>query len=386
MRIALVYKQLQESGGSEGQVHRLAGYLAGRGDDVHVFCARVRGPVPEGVTVHRMRSVLPLGRMTHMLAFSRWARRATAREEARRGRFDIKHAFGRSVGQDVYRLGGGCHRTYLEHAHALDRPPWLRPLLRAVPYHRLKLRLEDQALARAPFVITNSRMTRDDLLFRYDLIPERTAVVPNGVALDRFSADPPGDLAARRARLGVGEGDEVVLFLGSGYARKGLEPALRAIARLAADRPRLRLLVVGRDPDVAGWERCAVRLGVRERCVFLGPREDPEQLYPLADVYLLPTAYDPAANSTFEALACGVPVVTSEMNGASEILTEGVDGSVVTTPVHPDDVARALVYWLDHPDRRAVRAAARACAERYPADASAAAIREVYEQILAVRS
>jgi len=382
MRIALVDTHLQESRGPRGRVHRLARHLASRGDDVHVFCAHAGGTVPDGVRVHRMRTLLPLGRVARLLAFARWARRAVAREEARRGRFDVEQGFGRGGGRDVCHLAG-CHRAELE--HALDGPAWLHPLRRALPSRRLDARLEERALAGAPFVITGSTLTRDDAVFRYGLLSERTAVVPDGVALERFGATPPDELAAQRARLGVSGDDEVVVFLGDGYARGGLGAALRSLARLQADRPRLRLLVVGREPDVEAWERRALGIGVRERCVFVGPR-DPEPLYGLADVLVLPTAYDPAAPATLEALASGVPVVTSEMNGASEVLTEGIDGSVVPAPVHPDDVARALVYWLDHPDRDAVHAATRACAERYPVEGSAEATRSVYERIVAVRS
>src|SRR5262245_64873783 len=158
VRVAIVFKRFADTGGSERQVALLSRQLAQRGDDVHVFCASVRSALPAGVTAHVMPRLVP-GRTLGLLAFSAWARRAVARQ----GPFDVRHAFGRTVGQDVYRLGGGRHRTYLEQAHALDRPAWLRPLLRRLPYQVVKVRIEERALAPAAArrIITNSGMTRD---------------------------------------------------------------------------------------------------------------------------------------------------------------------------------------------------------------------------------
>ena len=382
MRVAIVFKRFADTGGSERQVALLARQLAARGDDVHVFCASVRSALPAGVTAHVMPRLVP-GRTLGLLAFSAWARRAVARHEP----FDVRHAFGRTVGQDVYRLGGGCHRTYLEHAHALDRPAWLRPLLRRLPYQVVKVRIEERALApsAARRIITNSSMTRDDLVFRYGLDPARVHVVPNGTDLARFRPPVAGEREELRRELGLPADAEVALFLGTGFARKGLEPTLRALARLAPARPRLLLLVAGRDRRPAHWQALATALRVADRVRFLGPRGDPERLYRAADVFVLPTAYDPAANSTLEALASGLPVVTSAANGAGEILREGRHGTVVPAPVHPGDVADALAAWLERADRPAVAAACRARAEEFPAEDSCAAMLEIYREVVAAR-
>lgn len=386
MKVALVFKRLADSGGSERQVSMLARQLAARGDEVHVFCASVRCSVPAGVQVHVMPR-LPLGRTLGLLAFSAWARRAIAAHEAAAGAFDVRHAFGRTAGQDVYRLGGGCHRSYLEQAHALDRPAWLRPLLRRLPYQLVKARIEERALCAGPRlrVIANSGMVRDDLAFRYGLPPSAVHVVPNGTDLQRFRPPLPGERAALRAEFGLAPEAEVALFLGTGYARKGLEATLRALALLASARPRLRLLVVGRERRPAFWRGRARRLGVEHAVLWLGPRSDPERLYRAADVLVLPTAYDPAANSTVEALASGLPVVTSSSNGAGEIL-DAATGSVLPAPVHPGDVAEALAAWLDRRGQPAVAAACRSRAERFPGEESCSAMLDVYRDLLAART
>ncbi|GJM20207.1 MAG: hypothetical protein DHS20C15_01220 [Planctomycetota bacterium] len=295
----------------------------------------------------------------------------------------MTHAFGRTRGQSVYRVGGGCHPTYLAHAHALDRPTWLRRWLRRTPFQRWKARLEQRTLtgSQSPHVITNSEMVRDDLSFRYGVSGDRLHVVRNGVDLKRFR--PATELERQRSResLGLDPEHHAVLFLGSGYARKGLEATLRAAALLATRDPQLRLLVGGRDKRSDQWRALARKLGVADRMHWLGSVARPEELYWAADCYTLPTTYDPSANSTLEALASGVPVVTTTMNGASEILVEGEHGSVITTPVSPHELAKAWERWLQRMPDAALAQSLSAHAGGYPAHASAHAMIDVYERV-----
>ncbi|MFT7463577.1 MAG: UDP-glucose:(heptosyl)LPS alpha-1,3-glucosyltransferase, partial [Pseudohongiellaceae bacterium] len=286
------------------------------------------------------------------------------------------------------RVGGGCHRTYLEHAHALDRPALWRRLSRGSLAQRCKANLEEQALCGSPqpWVITNSTMVKEDLMFRYGLSNERLTVVPNGVDLARFRPAVEGERATMRQTWGVSLDDEVVLFLGTGFARKGLEATLRAVSQLVAQRPRLRLVVAGRDGRQAYWQQLATSLGLEDQVHWVGSTSYPEEAYRGADVYALPTAYDPAANSTLEALASGLPVVTTAMNGAAEILEDGVHGSVLPCPVHPDDLARALVFWLERDDPQEIAKRNRHQAEGFPASGSCDQILDVYRAMLTATS
>ena len=383
MRVALVYKRFAVSGGSERQLMMLSRYLVEQGDEVHVFCASRRDPAPEGVALHLM-PMAPPGHLPQLIAFSRWAQRAIRGHESRHGPFDVRHAFGRTLGQDVYRVGGGFHRTYLEHAHALGAPPWLRTLLVRTPYQTLKASMEERALL-APTtraIITNSSMTRDDLLASLPLQPARIHVVRNGVDLVRFRPAVEGEKQSIRADLELDDDIPVALFLGTGFERKGLLETLRAMRRLIHTHSRLHLLVVGRDADLDRWRELAATLKVDSAVRFFGPRTDPERLLQASDVYVLPTAYDPSANTTLEAMACGIPVVTSAMNGAAEIV-ESSFGTVVPNPVHPADVADALAYWLDrvHSDSKDIARLAREAAEQHPAGDGYARMRAIYATV-----
>jgi UDP-glucose:(heptosyl)LPS alpha-1,3-glucosyltransferase len=167
-------------------------------------------------------------------------------------------------------------------------------------------------------------------------------VIYNGVDLDRFR---PADQETRvktRAQTGFGEDDRVVLFVGSGFARKGLEIAIRALAHLAPQQAgRTSLVVVGRG-DPRRYARFASSLGLGNRVQFVGPVTDVTGWYHAADALLLPTLYDPFANVCLEALACGVPVVTTAANGASEALAADTGGVVVEDAQDVASVARGL--------------------------------------------
>ncbi len=209
-------------------------------------------------------------------------------------------------------------------------------------------------------------MVKRDVMTRHDVPDAALRVIYNGVDLERFHPCR-RETEGRRVRreAGLEDGQRVALFLGTGYARKGLDRALRAFAVAAASRPELRLLVVGYDSGRATFEREATRLGVAPRVRFLGGRRDAEACYAAADLYVLPTRYDPFASSTLEALASGLPVVTTATNGASELLSLAA-GSVLADPDDPAELAAALLRWSEPSRARDSASAARALAERHP--------------------
>src|SRR4029077_20768965 len=123
-----------------------------------------------------------------------------------------------------------------------------------------------------------------------------------------------------------------LLFVGSGWDRKGLRFAVEAIR--AIGNPKCRLLVVGRG-NKRNWES--------DRVCFLGVVHDLPQLYGAADIFVLPTLYDPFSNACLEALASGLPVVTTRDNGFSEIITDRVHGSLIEDPTDVAAISAAIL-------------------------------------------
>jgi UDP-glucose:(heptosyl)LPS alpha-1,3-glucosyltransferase len=178
----------------------------------------------------------------------------------------------------------------------------------------------------------------------YGYPASQITVVPNGVPVADFRPDP----EARRLRrniLRLADDEIAVLFVGSGWERKGVRYAVRAVNSLGKN---FRLLVAGRGRSHMARGRFIQRLGAVR---------DLPALYAAADVFLLPTLYDPFSNACLEALAAGLPVITTRDNGFSEIIEHGVHGSILQSPFDTAQICDSLLYWADAARRRAARPA-----------------------------
>jgi UDP-glucose:(heptosyl)LPS alpha-1,3-glucosyltransferase len=159
------------------------------------------------------------------------------------------------------------------------------------------------------------------------------------------------------------------------YRLKGLEPLLRAVALLPADSP-FHLVVAG-SPDTTAFERLARRLKIAERVRFIGYCPDMRNSYFAADFFVHPTFYDPCSLVVLEALACGLPVITTRYNGAAEVMHPPREGFVIDDPHDLDQLAGAMKQLLD-PARRA------ACAQAARRTAAQWTFEHHYRQMLAV--
>jgi UDP-glucose:(heptosyl)LPS alpha-1,3-glucosyltransferase len=199
-------------------------------------------------------------------------------------------------------------------------------------------------------------------------------VIYNGVDLDRFHpARAASHRAATRAEAGLTKAEHVLLFAGSGYERKGLATAIEALPRLDGT----RLIVIGRG-DETRYRRLAARLGLTDRIRWLGLRSDLERWYAAADVLVLPTRYEPFGNVHLEAMASGLPVITTTAAGGAELVEEGKNGAVVS----PDDAAgvAAAVERLRGENRVALAEAARRAAEPYTYGRQAEEFERLYRE------
>lgn len=363
MRVALVIERFEPSGGVEHVAWEAAHALAAAGDDVSVVARRA---APTDAVRWIRADVSALWQPWRVVAFSRAAARLAPRD-----RFDVVHSFSRTLHQDVYRAGGGSHADYLETRHT-GPGARLRRLLS--PRHRLLLAIERRIFADASqHIVCNSEMVRSALARRFAIDPARLSVIYNGVDLVRFH---PGrrDREGASLREASGAGDPPIwLFVGSGFARKGLATALAALAEAPGT-----LWVAGRD-DTAVWRARAQRLGVADRVRWLGERGDVEALCGAADALLLPTHYDAFANACLEAMAAGLPVVTSASNGAAEIL--GAGGRIVSDAADAAGFAAALRALAAPALRKEMGTRARALAERFSWPAHAAALQALHARI-----
>lgn len=362
MKIALVHIRHAHSGGTERYLNHLSRFLAEKGHDVTIVCrSHVAAGHPQ-IKFEVLRD-FAIGGAWRMRAFARAVERHVAEVK-----YDVVFGLGKTHTHDVVRMGGGVHSTYLKLAHRETLSTFDKLTGKGKLKHRFALANEKRAFAPGAVqrVITNSEMVARDLASQYLVPKEIINVIYNGVDNERFDrARHAKAAAALRAECGYTDEHVVLLFLGTGYGRKGLDLVQAAFAKLAAKNSEARLLVVGFDSARSSYEARGAALGIAEKSRYLGGRLDPEVCYAAADLYCLPTRYDPFANSTLEALSSGLPVVTSDTNGGSELIEAGVQGDVISISNSPEALAAALEPWFDATHRAQGQAAARELALRH---------------------
>jgi len=222
-------------------------------------------------------------------------------------------------------------------------------LLHRALYYRLIMALENR-IYRNPRIslATVSKRTAEELARHF--ARSDVSVIPNAVDLARFNV--PERLRRRelaRKFLQLPDNELVLLLVGNDWKSKGLTPLLHAVAALK--RLPLRLLVVGRDTS-APFLALIQRLGLAGRVLFQPPSSDIMQFYAAADVYAGPSLHDSFALPPMEAMACGLPVITSVTNGGSQIITDGVDGFVLSDAQDSLALSQILVRLYEQPELR----------------------------------
>ena len=355
MRLALVHKRYDRIGGAEWDCFELSHQLAARGHDVHLVAGESRVAVPDGITMHRV-PVVRAGQLAKLLSFTARAPAVWRAIDA-----DVVVGFGRTIGHDLFRVSGGCHRGYLARV-AAERGTMEAVRQRLSPYQQAILAIERRQYAPGAYrkILAVSELSRDEILSLYPAVPrDDVAVLHYGVDAERFRPENRARHGADvRRELGVPLEQPVVLLVGSGFVRKGVDTLLEVWRR---EPPRgAALVVVGNDQHLAARRREAD--GIAGRVIFTGARRDVERLCAAADLFALPSLYEGCPVAILEALASGLPVVTSRVTGAPELLTGPLADLLVDDPRDAGAVAAALARGLDPAARPALTSAAREAA------------------------
>lgn len=333
MHIALIRRKYDLSGGAELSLRMLARAFLSQGHKVSVLAQSWQGRAPEGM------ELCAISAGNSAAAFAGQALQALERL-----RPDVALSLDRVPGAPYFRAGDGCHRAWLAHRAGYENVV-KRLSFRFNPRHRVLLELEER-LFKSPdlkLVIANSRMVAEEISRYYQLPQEKITVIYNPVDIGRLQdAYDQAALQQATVELKLAASDKILLFLGSGFERKGLAFIIKALARLPKE---VKLLVAGQG-STRLYHKLAARMNVKERVTFLGLYEKPGILLGLCQALVLPTIYDPCANVCLEALAVGKPVVTTSNNGAKEFIEQGVNGWVLSEPAAADALATACAQAL----------------------------------------
>ena len=343
LTIGFVRRGYSQTGGAEAYLKRLARGVVGAGHDAQLI-----------TTNDWPQTEWPFGARRRLQSGSVMGFANGLKQLRPQIRCDVLMSLERVWNCDVYRAGDGVHRAWLARRRKFEIPleRFIRGLNRK---HRDILQLEGALFAShgAGRVIVNSQMVKSEIVDLYGYPPGNIALVRNGVPLGQFRSNP--ELREKsRDELKVKPGEIALLFAGSGWERKGLRFAIAAMA-LCHNR-KMRLLVAGRGNQ---------RYYKSKRIQFLGEMPDLVRIYAAADIFILPTIYDPFSNACLEALACGIPVITTQSNGFSEIIADGVHGSIVDSANNVAALRDAIRFWSDAARRAAARSTNSECAAQF---------------------
>ena len=373
VKLAIVRQRYNPFGGAERFVERALTALSEQGLQVSLLTRAWAGGTGERDI--RICNPFYLGRLWRDAGFARSIRKLMAN-----GEFDLVQSHERIPGCSIFRAGDGVHATWLD-LRARQQSTLLAWLTRQHPWHRYTLSAEAKMFRHPALraIICNSQMVKNDIAARFDLSDEKFHVIHNGVDLTYFH---PGlreqHRAVMRAQLGIAVGVPVVLYVGSGFARKGVPQLLQAMTAMRHDKA--VAVIVGKDKHAHRMQALAQRLGLTGRVHFAGPQQDVRAWYGMADVLALPTLYDPFPNVVLEALACGLPVMTTPTCGAAEVL-QGRDCGRICDALDSAAQAAALDALLAGDARRQAEVA-RDCVSGLGREDMARRLQALYGQLL----
>jgi UDP-glucose:(heptosyl)LPS alpha-1,3-glucosyltransferase len=393
MRLALNFQRIDPTrGGAETYVVDLCHRLVHAGHEVDVFANSWKdGALPPQVGVVRVEA-RGWTRVERTWNFARNSESALREADAS---YDCTIGLINTWHHDVIIPQGGVRQASLE-ANARRFPAgWRRRAYvlgkeanpKAWMYRAIEARQYDPA--RGARVVAVSGMVRGHLERHHGVPRDRIHVIPNAIDAGRLAvADPAASRREFRTKLGLGPDDLVALFVGHNYWLKGLKPLLQAMhERLRRDpttRPIHLLACGGGNPSP--FRSMVDSLGLADTVHLLGFQPDIRPCFHACDFFALPTYYDPCSLVVFEALACGLPVITTACNGAGELITEGREGFVVPGPDARGPLADALDRMADDEARRRMGLEARKLGAQQSFDRHVARLIEVFEQVADARS
>jgi UDP-glucose:(heptosyl)LPS alpha-1,3-glucosyltransferase len=367
VKLAIVRRRYAQFGGAERFIDGMAGALIGAGIDLTI----VASSWPAAGDVRRKTVIVPPRGFTRRGRQSSFER-AVAGIYARR-EFDIVQSHERLLSADIFRAGDGVHAAWLDRL-AAERGGFQALIKRLDPAHRHAVATE-RAMARdtGMIFVANSAMVAREIANWLAVPASRIRTIENGVDTSRFRPPSAGERAEARRSFGLD--GPVIAFVGSGFRRKGAFALVEALALPQCKE--VRALIAGRDAQLDALRSRVAALRLGGRVQILGGVADPVAVYHAADVFALPSLYDPMPNAALEALCCGLPLLVTADTGVADLVREQGAGAVVTR--EPDSIAAGLVSVLGQ--RAMMARAVAALAPRFDLRATTARWLDLYREV-----
>ncbi|OGV38499.1 MAG: hypothetical protein A2020_13130 [Lentisphaerae bacterium GWF2_45_14] len=376
MNIALIRKRFSENGqggGAEKVAARFAAEFIKRGHSVTVVSQLFDAKETESLRHLKVRkNILPS--ICGTSSFHKNARKALTGHK-----FDIVYSMCRTYPVDVFRVTEQLHSEWLKVGYG--------PMAFLNPRHRKILSLERKTLnpANTRHVVTNSELVREQIIRNFAFPPDRISVVRNGVDKNIFSpARSQEERFELKKEVGLPQDKLILLFTAANFRIKGLEEAIRACAALPSEmQEKIVLAVIGGD-RAEPYLKTASALGFGKNIIFIGKSKRMRDFYACSDLLLYPSMYEPFANVCLEACACALPVLTTRLNGSSELIREGENGFLMNDSSEIEKMTAAIYGFASFPTERreSFRIAALDAVSDYSWEKHAAELEKIFNRLM----
>lgn len=348
MRIALINKTFSErGGGGERYAVDLARELDKLGCELHIF-GNVLDNLPSAAQRYHLPMIKKPGWL-RLLSFNHAVKKALAKH---RDKFDVTYALTPVFPVDACFLGGGINRHWLNLRFKNKLLQKIYPLISH--NHWAQNYLENNLLKsqNCRCLITNSQLIKQHVIDYGNVAPAIIHVIHNGIDTERFNLSTRAKFRdPMRAQLNLRDDDLAIIYVAHNWERKGLATIIRAVA-MTAEKLRFKIIVAGRGKP-APYQKLSLSCGLTENQLhFCGNISEPEKLYAAGDLTILPTQYDPCASVILEAMACGIPAISTQQNGASELITPEKNGFIMNDYDEVKSLSNYLQILTDHQRRQ----------------------------------
>lgn len=342
LKIAFVHSKYSKVGGTEKYLYVISRELAKRGAEVDFFASSIETEILPEIKRHLVNTIKKPS-TAFLLSFL-----INSRSAIKKSGFNIVQSSGKTLPADIYRLGGGLHGDYLSRKPDGNN-------LSPNPFHLIVKTLEKKIFGEKRFkkIISPSKRVKELLINKYNAEEKDIEVIYNPILEDIIPEEKKKNLRLDfRRKHQIKDDDICYLYAAENFRLKGLKELINAYILLPEDiKKRSRVIIAG-GGNKNRYISSLREKGIEDRFIFTGTlKEGLKEVLSSGDVFVHPTYYDPFSNVCLEAISYGLPVITTEINGFSEIMENGIHGYTVPDPADSSKIS-SLMETLSHPGIR----------------------------------
>ncbi|MCX7956694.1 MAG: glycosyltransferase family 4 protein [Endomicrobia bacterium] len=387
MKIAMVTREYHKHGGISKVVAEVSERLAKLGHEVHVYTSKWIVTENYNIKFHKvpifdiglldklgLKKLNKLVKGISFLIFSRFINCSG---------YDIVHIHGDSLLKADVVTAHSCHKEWLRISKQVAKTPGEWAMKNLNPHHWRILFTEKTNYKEGNYkrIVALTSQIKKEIVEHYDVPEENIVIIPNGINLEEFSPKNREIYFEEiRQKFNISFNDIVLLFVGYEFKRKGLRYVIEALGLL--NREKVKLLIVG-DDNIIPYFKLAKRLGVFEKIIFVGRQKEINKFYAASDIFVFPTMYEAFPLVVIEAMASGLPVITTKAAGVNEFIKNAEEGFLLDNYYDSELLAYYISILVnDESLRKRVGEKARKTAESFSWDIIAEKYSQIYQQII----